>query len=292
MVSQDCLSLKSGGLEAMYLELLFPNDTTFETAIGRSALRFRTKRLDTVVAKLNAAKAALNPMSLWALYQALEDWRRHEPNEFANRGGTNGVAYRLWMETKQFLRNKFHKQTLTPDPAMPAGCPGVVLLGIYVPEGEGHVEICHGFAYRWAIAAGKILETPTSPATKDRLPNASGATMDPLLYPGGYASLQPVRVGGVMQIQAGDIVAMYVMPAAGHGAPQLGHSLIAESQTVLFSANNAGTFGVGTGRSRIDTTQNFGTFGGGAIHSGWVGNGHQWMRPDGAAVEVVFQRVP
>jgi hypothetical protein len=280
----------------MYLELLDPADNTFETSIARSPLRFRSKRLDTVVDKLNEAQAALNPMSLWALYLALADWRAKEPNEWASRGGTNGVAYRLWMETKQFLKNKFHKQTPTPDPMMPVGCPGTLLLGIFVPDGEGHIEICHGFAYRWAIASGKILETPTVPATHGRIPDASGAAMDPILYPaaGGnpasHAGLQPARVGGAMQLQAGDIVAMYVMPAGGPGAPQLGHSLIAESPTVLYSANNAGTFGVGTGRSRIDTTGAFPVIG--ATHTGWVGAGNQWMRPDGVAVDVMYRRIP
>jgi hypothetical protein len=280
----------------MYLELLTPADTTFETAISRSVLRIRSKRLDTVVATLRAAQAALNPMNLWALYEALVDWRAKEPNEYANRGGTNGVAYRLYMETKQFLKNKFHKQLLTPDPPMPGGCPGTLLLGVFVPEGEGQVEICHGFAYRWAIASGKILETPTVPASNGRIPNAGGAAMDPILYPavGGnpasHAGLQPARAGGAMQLQAGDIVAMYAMPAGGPGAPQLGHSLIAESATVLFSANNAGTFGVGTGRSRIDTTGNFPVIG--AINTGWVGAGNQWMRPDGVPVDVMYRRIP
>ena len=89
-----------------------------------------------------------------------------------------------------------------------------------------------------------------------------------------------------MQLQAGDVVAMFSGVAAG--APSLGHSLIAETATTWFSANNAGTFGVGTGRTRIDTTQNFGVIAGHQV--GWIGAGNQWMRPDGIVVDVVYRR--
>jgi hypothetical protein len=277
----------------MYLELIAANDTTFETAINRPFPRMRTKRLDTVVSKLKAAQGAPNPMTLWALYQAMEDWKSNEPSEFSGRGATNAVAYRLWMEMKQYLQNKFHKRITTNDPPMPAGCPGDVILGTYVPEGE-HMGICHGFAYRWAIAAGKITENLAAPARNYMLPNANGPTMDPILYPGSHAALQPARVGGVLQLQPGDLVAMYVVPVAGAPAgtlPQLGHSMVVENPTTTwFSANNAGTFGVGTGRLRINTVQNFGVVAGHQI--GWVGNGNQWMRPDGVAVDVMFRRIP
>ena len=62
-----------------------------------------------------------------------------------------------------------------------------------------------------------------------------------------------------MQLRAGDIVAMYLVVG---GTPSLGHSLIAETPTVWVSANNAGTLGVGTRRSQIETTQNLGVFAG------------------------------
>jgi hypothetical protein len=232
-------------------------------------------------------------MTPWALYQAMEDWKSNEPSEFSGRGATNAVAYRLWMEMKQYLQNKFHKRITTNAPPMPVGCPGDVILGIYVPEGEQHMEICHGFAYRWVIAAGKINENLAQPARRG-MSNANAAVMDPLLYPGSHAALQPARVGGVLQLQPGDLVAMYVVPVAGAPVgtlPVLGHSLIAENPTTnWFSANNAGTFGTGTGRSRINTVQNFGVVAGHQI--GWVGNGNQWMRTDGAVVDVMFRRIP
>jgi hypothetical protein len=165
---------------------------------------------------------------------------------------------------------------------MPGGCPGDTLLGVYVPEGEGHVEICHAFAYRWFIAAGRMNENPNLPAVGGAY-NAN--TVPPVLYPLGYAGYPAVRVGGAMQLQAGDVVAMF---SGVPGAPALGHSLIAETATTWFSANNAGTFGVGTGRSRIDTTQNFGVFAGHQV--GWVDAGNQWRRPDGIIVHVVYRR--
>ena len=270
----------------MYCEMLAAGDTSFEDGINRSFPRFRTKRLDEVVTALKAVQNLRNAQNLQALYKAMHNWRTNEPKEFANRGGTDGVAYRLWMEAKQTLKNLFHQPFPESDPPKPPVCPGDLILNVYVPEGEGHVEICHGFAYRWAIAAGKIAENPILPARKG-LTSFNGPNADPVLYPAGHAGYPAARAGGAMQLQAGDIVAMYLV--AG-GTPSLGHSLIAETPTTWFSANNAGTFGVGTGRSRIDTTQNFGTFAGHQV--GWVGNGNQWMRPDGVAVDVVYRRIP
>jgi hypothetical protein len=215
-------------------------------------------------------------------------WRTQDPQEFANRGSTNGVAYRLWMEAKQALANRYHQVFHQPNPRMPPACPGTELLGVYVPEGEGHVEICHGFAYRWAIAAGKISESPTLPARRN-VGTFNAANSTPVLYPAGYAGYPPARVGGVMQTQPRDIVAMFVVPPPPHPA-NLGHSLIAETATVWYSANNAGTFGVGTGRSRINTADAFPTIAGHQV--GWVGTGNQWMRPDGQVVHVVYRRIP
>ena len=104
---------------------------------------------------LKAVQNLRNAQNLQALYKAMHNWRTNEPKEFANRGGPDGVAYRLWMEAKQTLKNLFHRAFPESDPPKPATCPGDLILGIYVPEGEGHTEICHGFAYRWVIAAGK-----------------------------------------------------------------------------------------------------------------------------------------
>jgi hypothetical protein len=221
-----------------------------------------------------------------ALLNALHDWRTQDPREFANRGGTTGVAYRLWMEAKQILENRYHVVFPHPHPPMPPNCPGTELLGVYVPEGEGHIEICHGFAYRWAIASGMIPEDHALPA-RSNFGAFNAANSTPVLYPAGYAGYPAARIGGVMQTQPGDIVAMFVVPPPPH-PPSLGHSLIAETATVWFSANNAGTFGVGTGRSRIDTAGVFGVIAG--HHVGWVGATNQWMRPDGHAVSVVYRR--
>jgi hypothetical protein len=67
--------------------------------------REQTSRLGQVVMSLAMAQGNLNLRNLSDLLQALDGWRQHEPKEFASRGGTNGVAYRLWMEAKQVLRN-------------------------------------------------------------------------------------------------------------------------------------------------------------------------------------------
>lgn len=266
----------------MYLDLLRPHDTTFETSINRMFPRYRSPRLAAVVLAVQAAQNNLTMNTAAAVASAMIKWRQQDPNEFANRGQTNGVGYRLWMEVKQLIRNRWGQQIGMADPPK-LGAPGDVLLNVYVPADPGHFEICHGFAYRWAIAAGKIAENPLLSAMNGPF-NAGNVT--PVLYPNGAAGYPAARVGGVVQLQAGDIVAMFVN--LGHGNYTLGHSLIAETATTWFSANNTGTFGVGVGRVRVDTTQNFGVFMGNQV--GWVGNGNQWMRPDGQVVEVVYRR--
>lgn len=267
----------------MYYVMLAPGNTEFVTAISRGVLRPRSARLNAVVTAIEAAQKVRNAQTLSNLLNLLHAWRTTDPNEYNNRGGTNGVAYRLWMEAKQLLHNRYNQVVNTPNPPMPAGCPGTLLLSVYVPEGEGHVEICHGFAYRWFIAAGKIAENPVLPAVGGSYNNVS---VPPVLYPLGFAGYPAARVGGVIQLQAGDLISMWSGVAAG--APSLGHSLIAETATTWFSANNAGTFGVGTGRSQIDTTQNFPVIAGHQV--GWIGAGTQWMRPDGIVVDVVYRR--
>jgi hypothetical protein len=271
----------------MYYELLAPGNTDFVQNVGR-LLGFKSARLTNVIAAIEAAQKVPGPATLRALLDAMHLWRTQDPHEFSNRGGTDGVAYRLWMEAKQALANRYHQVLPYPNPLMPFGCPGTELLGIYVPDGGGHREICHAFAYRWAIAAGKIRETPTLPARR-YVGTFNAANSTPVLYPAGYAGYPPARIRGVMQTQPGDIIAMFVVPPPPHPA-SLGHSLIAETATVWFSANNAGTFGVGTGRSQIDTARAFPVIG--EIHVGWVGEGNQWMRPDGHAVHVVYRRIP
>jgi hypothetical protein len=270
----------------MYLDLLAPTNTEFVAAIDRSFPRFRSKKLDQVVAALQAAKVFVSATTLAAVITTLHQWRIGEPKEFANRGGTAGVAFRLWMEAKQLIRNRFGQMIAYADPQMPPLCPGVMLLNVYVPEAEGHIEICHGFAYRWAIASGMIQESPHLRAAKSTAYNAQ--SVPPALYPLGSANYPAARVGGAMQLHPGDIVAMFTRPPPQGGLPALGHSLVAETPTIWFSANNAGTFGVGTGRSRINTAQPFGIFGGHQV--GWIGATNQWRRPDGIIMDVIYRR--
>lgn len=266
----------------MYFEMLANGDTEFAEAVRRGALRWKTRRLDNVVLAVQAAQLAPNAANLNALLNSMHVWRTREPDEFANRGGTRGVAYRLWMEAKQALHNNHGQVFPQPDPLMPPLCPGVVLNGIYVPEGEGHAEICHGFAYRWAVAAGKMPLNPALPARKNYgVFNPANST--PVLYPAGYAAYLPARVNGVMQTQPGAIVGMFlVVPPQ---LPELKHSLIAETASAWYSANNVGSFGVGTGRSRIDTAGAFPLYGEHQV--GWVEGGARWRRPDGVVLEVI-----
>ncbi len=272
----------------MYYELLAPENTEFAQGVSRT-FGFKSARLKNVIAAVDAAQNVHGQVALLALLNAMHTWRTRDPREFAKRGGSRGVAYRLWMEAKQLLANRHHHAFPQPNPPVPPVCPGTTLLGVYVPEAEGHLEICHGFAYRWAIAAGKIPESPALQARGNIGTAFNAANSTPILYPAGYAGYPAARAGGVMQTQPGDIVAMFVVPPAPL-PPYLGHSLIAETSTTWYSANNAGTFGVGTGRTRIDTADDFEAFDG--HQTGWVGAGNQWMRPDGQVVFVVYRRIP
>lgn len=271
----------------MYYELLAPGNTEFADNVKRT-VGFKSGRLEYVITKVVAAQGNPSPVTLQALLNAMHSWRNQDPHEFSNRGGTNGVAYRLWIEAKQALNNLYHIQFPHPNPPMPPGCPGTELLGVYVPEGEGHVEICHGFAYRWAIAAGKIAESAALPARRN-MTAFNGQNCKPVLYPAALHSYPLARAGGVMRTQPGDIIAMFVAPRPPEPGV-LGHSLIAATATAWFSANNAGTFGVGTGRSRIDTAAAFPNIAG--YQMGWVGAGNKWMRPDGVEMHVVYRRIP
>jgi hypothetical protein len=265
----------------MYFEILAPGNTEFVDGIHRS-FGWKSGRLDLVVSAVEAAQKVPSQATLLALLNQMHAWRTQHPQEFANRGATNGIAYRVWMEAKQMLHNRHGQVFHRPDPPMPPGCPGVQLCGVYVPEGEGHAEICHGFAYRWAVAAGRIPLSPLLPARRPHAAfNAENST--PVLYPFGYGGYQPARAGGVMLTQPRDIVGMFAVNPPG--APVLGHSLIAETATVWYSANNTGTFAVGTGRSRIDTAGHFPVFAGNQV--GWVGNGSLWRRPDGIILNVI-----
>lgn len=272
------------GENAMYYVMLEPGNSDFVDGVTRAFPRFRSKRLDAVITALDAAQRNHTAPTLRTLLTGMDTWSNQDPKEFANRGGTKGVAYRLWMEAKQALKDNFNQNFPGNNPQPPQNCPGTTLLGVYVPEGEGQMEICHGFAYRWAVAAGKIPEDLVITARRGTTYN--GTNMMRVLYPGGYNTLLPARVGGMMQLQAGDIIALFTPPIHRGQGPALAHSLIAKTATTWFSANNAGTFGVGTGRTEINTTQNFG-------HGcGWLGNDDQFRTVTGNVAHVVYRRIP
>ena len=262
----------------MYYELLDQANTEFVDSINRGFPRFRSARLDAVVTALNAAKGNPSAPNLRTLLDRMTDWRRRDHSECENRGRTNGVGYRLWMEAKQGLRNIHHQAYPQPDPAPPPVYPGVTINGIHVPQ-AGHMEICHGFAFRWAVAAGKLQPNPLMTAVNA---GHTGANMLPLLFPGGGGAYLAARAGGVLHVQAGDIIGMFLGAA-------LGHSLIAQSPNLWFSANNVGSFGGGVGRSQVDVNGAFGVFGG--QQCGWVGAGNQWRRPDNQVVSVIYRRI-
>lgn len=288
----------------MYYAMLASGNTEFSAAVKRGVFHATSSKLSAVLTALEVAQRQKNGITLRGLLEALHNWRQHEAREYSQRGLVNGAAYRLWMETKQALRNRFNGGLHLQDPPIPAGCPGTTLLNVYVPPGA-HNEICHNFAYRWAIAAGKINEDPVRPATSDD--NVNADTMTPVLYPLGLTHYPSARVNGVLSILPGDIICMYTV--ANNGAAFLGHSLIAKTSSEWFSANNVGTFGnVGTGRSEINTNDNFGVVPVqsknkidqitgqliGSKHTdavGWTGDNNLWVRQaDGESVHVVYRR--
>jgi hypothetical protein len=258
----------------MFCDLLTSENTEFVRSVDRSFPRFRSSSLKAVVDALGQCQGMLSKQNLDKLKEALETWRKTDPKEFNVRGGTNGVAWRLWMEVKQFLQNKYETPALTPDPPMPHGCPGNVILGVYVPACEDHMEICHGFAYRWLVCAGKMKETVSAGKNRTAF---NGTQSKPLLYPEGANSYPAARADGKNQFQAGDLIGMFV-------GDFLCHSLIADTNHSFFSANNAGTFGLGTGRSRIDLdklTQ---------VNGAWVDSGNQYKTFQGQIINVIYRR--
>lgn len=274
----------------MYHELLDQYDTEFAELVGRSFPRYLTDALKSVLAALSTVQSnGVNDTDLQALLNALHAWRTNEPTEFRNRGGSKGAAYRLWMEAKQFLKNGSQITFQQADPIMPADCPGDTVLGVYVPLAEGGVEICHGFAYRWRIAAGVMAEAANVKASgspKRKQFSFNGDNMVNVLYPNGINTYPPARANGVMQVQPRDLIGMYQETAPN--VFSLGHSLIAETPTRWMAANNAGTFGSGTDRTSVETAAPQPAFG--SHQPGWVGNGNTWKRIDGVDVKVVLVR--
>jgi hypothetical protein len=149
------------------------------------------------------------------------------------------------MEAKQLLRNRFATAYADhADPPQPPDCPGTMLLGAYVPPGEGDAEICHGFSYRWLVASGRM---PIHPDVSPVGGNYNGHIMKPVFFPFPRPHYPPVRVARTLQVQAGDLIGFF-------DGPYLMHSLIAEDQTHWFGANNFGCFGSDAGRTRVDMT--------------------------------------
>jgi hypothetical protein len=289
----------------MFLDMLKPNNTEFQEAVDKF-IGLKSKRLKEVITALEKCQQA-GSKSKWpgqlevaGLLGALSDWRTKERHEYKTRGGKHGVAYRLWMEAKQLIRNVWGTGKLLDDdddPPIPDDCPGTTLLGVYVPEGEEIKtrEICHGFAYRWLVAAGKLRETIPAGKGLSTFNNQSSL----FLYPGGVGAYPAARVGGVVQLQPGDLVGMFLQG-------ELGHSLIAVTPMHWFASNNAGTFGVGVGRTLIDFNQGFPQMGGGpakmvdgelvpgvpVYQPGWTGTENKFKRvTDGVDVDVIYRRL-
>jgi hypothetical protein len=115
-----------------------------------------------------------------------------------------------------------------------------IVCGTAVPDHPNpHAEICHGFAYNWLIARGRLQAQPGIHATGG--PFHAGA-MQPVLW---AAPKQPVRVAGVNRVSAGDLIGFFDARGA------LVHTMIAETPTTWVGANNQGCFGTGTGRTTI-----------------------------------------
>ena len=88
----------------------------------------------------------------------------------------------------------------------------------------------------------------------------------------------PVRVNGVNQVSAGDIVGFF----DANGA--LAHSMIAETATDWVGANNHGCFGTGTGRTRIANVYDNAN-----PPLGWNDDQGSQFNTMGGAVDVVFR---
>jgi hypothetical protein len=268
----------------MYKDMLVVNNKDFENAIDRGIMRHKTKRLHDVVKKLRNCQSNMNAPNLTCLLNNLHAWRTTDPKEYNNRGGTRGVAYRLWMEAKQMLLNKFQGIAPHNDPPAPAAYPGDTILGTYVPPDRQNpqMEICHGFTYRWLIARGNINETISAANS----PFNDG--MENILFPGGRDAYQPARAGGVLQVQPGDLVGFFATEP--QEPQQFAHSLIVVDQNTWFGANNQGCFGLGTGRKKVNfVAQPWAEFQQGA--AGWQGNGNRWLRPTGGnEMQIVYRR--
>jgi hypothetical protein len=268
--------------------MLKPDNREFKEAVAfHKTFGGPSRRLQTVLDTLEQCQVPLQPYrrsqdQLFALLTALYQWRIWEGGEYADRGSKDGVAYRLWMETKQLLKNIFDEEPYQNqhNPPRPTDCPGDTIMGVYVPPASRRdSEICHAFAYRGLVASGRLLET--HPADS----NDWGAQSSMFLYPGGvgaYLANSPARANGVVLLQPGDLIGMFLDNT-------LVHSLIAVTATQWIAANNFGTFGDPTGgRTLIDSAHGLRTD---PHQVGWVDLGHQFRRVDGQVVDVIYRRL-
>jgi hypothetical protein len=269
----------------MFLDMLKPDNTEFQREVAEPK---PSKRLQTVLDNLQGCQVRLQDnrlgdVHLKALLTALDKWRTREGSEYTERGDRQGVAYRLWMETKQLLKNSCQQVPYPNDPPMPTDCPGSTTLGVYVPQVQRRdSEICHAFAYRWLVASGKLSERVYDPRS-----GAWGPGDSLFLYP--HRPYPRARAGGRVMVWPGDLVGMF-----DNGV--LTHSLIAITETQWFAVNNSGTFGDFTpGRTLIDFTLGFpaiGQVGAGGWQVGWVGADNQFTRcADGHVVDVIYRRL-
>jgi len=268
----------------MYTQLLTRGNDGFATAVYRPGWNVHpTLALREVLAAVSQCQAHLTQAHLGTLFTRLFTWRTNQSPEYQDRGMTNGVGYRLWMEAKQLLRNRFGQIYVNhADPPEPAGCPGTTLLGTYVPPGEGQMEICHAFSYRWLVASGRLpIHDDPSPSTGP----FNGGAMRPILFPYPRPYYAPVRVGGVLQVQAGDVIGFFD-PQPANPAP-LAHSLVARDATHWYGANNLGCFGNSLGRSEVDLNHYQGRWLDQAGHSD---DRNQWRTPTGAQLVAVYRR--
>ena len=268
----------------MYTQLLTRGNTEFATAVHRRGWNVHpTQALREVLTAVSQCQAGLTQVNLGTLLTRLFTWRTNQRLEYQDRGVTNGVGYRLWMEAKQLLRNRFGRAyTDHADPPEPAGCPGTMLMGTYVPPGEGQMEICHAFSYRWLVASGHLPgDGNPSPTTGP----FNGGAMRPILFPFPRPYYPPVRVGGVLQVQAGDVIGFFD-PQPANPAP-LAHSLVAKDATHWYGANNLGCFGNALGRAEMDMNHYQGRW---LDEAGHPDDRNRWQTPTGASLVVVYRR--
>lgn len=257
------------GDQAMFASLLRRSSKEFEDAVWRPGLFVHPSHaLREVLAALARCKKAPDARfvpntDLRTLLTRLFTWRTQEPVEYADRGATEAVGYRLWMEAKQMLQNHSglpyadHADppappTVLPGAAGPYVTLGTTVAGTYVPspDSEPSSEICHHFSYRWLVANGRMPPDPGDP-TMQSLPDSF--RMRRILFPLPMNRYPPVKMGAFLMVRPGDLIGFFGLDG-GEGFLQ--HSLIAVSSGYWFGANNLGTFGTTTGRSGVQVFPN------------------------------------